>query len=121
MAKTVKITADNGISIIDIPWNLKNFEDAIGAECIESVKTQRMYDLFGTMIVLIVDESDHVGKRQENRAASYLYGIDRHGYAIAGDVIFGLMEGPEILPPENPESLMQFLIRKFPYLQGDVS
>ena len=58
MAKTIKITVGNEISVIEIPdWSLKEKAKAIGAEYLEIVRTQRMYDLFGDMVVMIVDDS----------------------------------------------------------------
>ena len=63
MAKTVRITTDNRISVLDIPWNLDKWEAAIGADCTEIVRTKRMLDFFGERIVMIVDESGSVKHR----------------------------------------------------------
>ena len=48
-----------------------------------------------------------------NPVASFLYGSDLHGSIIAGDVLFGVMRGPDILPPDNPELLKFFLLDHF--------
>ena len=46
MAKTVKITTDNRISVVEVPWDVEAQGEMIGADCTETVKTRRMYDLF---------------------------------------------------------------------------
>ncbi len=118
MVKTVKITAGNQISVVKLPsWSLKARAKEIDAEYIEIVKTKRMYDLFGEMVVIIVDDSGLVENKQVNPCASYLYGADQHGEIIAGDVLLGVQKGLEVLPPDHPEELLKFLILKFPMLQ----
>lgn len=116
MAKTVKITTDNKISIVEIPWSYKSQKKEIGAECTEIVKTQIMYNLFCETIVMIVDESGAVKDREINTVASMLYGIMNHGCPIHGDIIFGFQNGPDVLPIEDPEKLMATLIKEFPIL-----
>lgn len=114
MIKTVKMTTDDTISILELPaWNLEEWEKAIGADCTEIVKTQLMLDLFGEMVVMIVDESGLCKNLHQNRVASFLYGC---GCPIAGDVIFGLLDGPDVLPPESAGSLLQTLKFNFPLL-----
>lgn len=110
MVKTVKITTDNEISIVELSrWDISTMEAAIGARCTEAVKTQRMLDLFQDSIVMIVDESGKMDNKPDNLVASMLYGVDIHGCTIAGDVIFAVRRGPDDLPPENPELLKSFL------------
>ncbi len=116
MAKTVKITTDNHISVVEIPWDVKAQGEAIGTDCTENVKTQRMYELFKDYVVMIVDESGLIKNRPDNPAASYLYGADLHGCTIAGDVLFGIQRGPEILPPDDAEAMKNFLMQQFPGL-----
>ena len=59
MAKTVKITSKNTIAVVELPsWDVETQGREIGADCTETVKTQRMYDLFKDTIVMIVDESE---------------------------------------------------------------
>lgn len=120
MVKTVKITTDNKISVVELSkWDISTMEAAIGADCTEAVKTQRMLDLFQDSIVMIVDESGKVKKRPDNLVASFLYGADQHGCTIAGDVIFAVRRGPDDLPPENPELLKFFLKEYFPALREE--
>ena len=116
MAKTVKITTDNHISVVEVPWNVEAQVEMIGADCTETVKTQRMYDLLKDYVVMIVDESGLIKNRPDNLVASYLYGTDIHGCTIAGDVLFGIQRGPEILHPDDAEAMKNFLMQKFPGL-----
>ena len=116
MAKTVRITTDNHISVVEVPWDVEAQGEMIGADCTETVKTQRMYDLFKDYVVMIVDEAGLINNRP---AASYLYGADLHGCTIAGDVLFGIQRGPEIRPPDDAEAMKNFLMRKFPGLSEE--
>lgn len=116
MAKTVKITTDNQIKIVDIPWGISDWETAIEADCTELVRTKIMYDLFREHIVMIVDESGAVKEKAVNLVASYLYGSQNHGYCIHGDVLLGLQEGPDTRPLENAELVKFFLKENFPVL-----
>lgn len=118
MVKTVKVTTDNEIFLVELSkWDISTMEAAIGAGCTEAVKTQRMFDLFQDSIVMIVDESGKVNKKPDNLVASILYGADQHGCTIAGDVIFAVRRGPNDLPPETPELLEFFLKDHFPMLR----
>lgn len=120
MVKTVKITTDNEISIVELSrWDISTMGAAIEADCTEGVKTQWMADLFQDSIVMIVDESGYIKNRPDNLVASILYGVDIHGCAIAGDVIFAVRRGPDDLPPENPELLKFFLKDHFPMLREE--
>ena len=118
MAKTVKITTNNKISVVDIPWGLDGWYEAIGGGCdiVETVKTQRMFDLFKMPILMIVDEEGIIREQDLNLAASILYGMDRHGSPIVGDVIFGVPSGEDIIPPW-PEMVKAVLMDEFPFLE----
>ena len=115
LVKTVKITTENRISVVELPsWSLKNREKELHADCIETVKTQRMYELFGDMVVMLVDESGLIQNKPLNACASWLYGADQHGSFIVGDVLLGMQRGSDILPPDYPERLLRL---KFPMIQ----
>lgn len=110
--------ADNKISVEELPnWSLGSWEKAIGADCTETVKTQIMYDLFREPVVMIVDESGLVKNREVNAVGSFLYGIQNHGTPIVRDIIFGLQNGPEILPLADAELVKFFLKDHFPLLE----
>lgn len=118
MVKTVKITTENRVSVVELPsWSLKNREKELHADYIETVKTQRMYELFGDMVVMLVDESGLIQNKPLNACASWLYGADQHGSFIVGDVLLGIQRGSDVLPADHPEELLKFLTLKFPMLQ----
>lgn len=117
MAQTVRVTVDNKIEVLDIPWSLDEWEKAIGAECTEKVHTHIMASLFRDSIVMIVDESGIIKHRPVNRLASELYGVKAHGNWIHGDVLFAKWRGPDIYPLENAEIVKFFLKDNFPYLE----
>lgn len=117
MVNTVKVTTENRISVEQLPdWSLEEQEQILGAQCTESVKTKRMFDLFGKTYVLIVDESGHDKNLPINPLASYMYGADCHGIPIVGDVIFGIMRESNIDPLDDAEGLKSFLLMRFPFL-----
>lgn len=118
MVKVVKVTTDNKIQIVELQnWSYKCQEDAIGADCVEHVKTQIMRDLFQDTTCMLVDESGAVKGLPINRLASELYGVQRHGTPIHGDVIFAEQHGPDILPHSSPNLLLFFLKDNFKYLK----
>lgn len=121
MAKTVKITTDNKISVVDIPWTREEWYEVIGGGCdiVETVKTQRMFDLFRTPILMIIDEEGLIREQELNLVASLLYGMDEHGHPIVGNVIFGVPSGPDIYPLEDPETIKGILMEAYPRLEEE--
>lgn len=58
--KTVKITTDNKISVIDVDLNdFRSIQQAIGGY-FETVKTQKMFDYFKHPMMFLVDEEGHI-------------------------------------------------------------
>lgn len=54
--KTIKITTDNKLSIIDVDFDdYRDIQKAVGCECFETVKTQRLFDFFGGPVLFCVD------------------------------------------------------------------
>lgn len=117
--KTVRITTDDKIKVIDIPWNLEGWENAIGADCTENVYTRIMYQLFLDRIIMIVDGSEAAKHRPVNKVASYLYGAQEHGSYICGDVLFARQNGPDTVPLENAELVKFFLKDHFRILEDE--
>ena len=118
MIKTIKITVENQILVVELPdWSYKEKAKAIGAECHEIVRTQRMYDLFGDSVVMIVDDSGFIENKPMNLVASYFYGADEHGYTIAGDILLGVERSPYNFPLSHPETRKRLLIERFPMLR----
>lgn len=110
MVRTVRVTTDNKVSILELQnWSYWEQEKAIGADCIEHVRTKRIFDFLGDDVVMIVDESGLIKNRPDNLIASFLYGADMHHSPIAGDVIFGIRKREDVYPPDNPELIEKVL------------
>lgn len=81
--KTIKITADNLLSVIDINLNdYREVQKALDCDFFESVKTEPM--------MIFVDESGLIKGLPVNAVGSVLYGTPEHGYPICGDIIFAV-------------------------------
>lgn len=113
--KTVKVTTDNIVSIIDVDFdNYKDIQRAIGGGHFETVHTTRMQTVFeDESLIMIVDESGRLKNLPENMLGSVLYGTARHGNPIVGDIIFAKISGENIVGPDDPEGLMQTMFRYF--------
>lgn len=88
--KTLKITTDNKISIIDLDFDHKSLREEVGGY-VELVRTQKLRDYFKTKVVMIVDEEGLVKNLPVNPMGCYFYDTDKHGNPIVGDVILGGM------------------------------
>ena len=92
--KTLKITTDNKISIVDVDFkDFRSIQQAVGGY-FETVKTRKMWDYFKAPVIMLVDEEGLIKGLSCNAVASVFYGIEEHGCMIAGDAIFAL-EGAE--------------------------
>ena len=117
MVKTIKITTGNQISIVELlDWGLKEKAKAIGAEYLEIVRTKRMYDFFGDMVVMLIDDLGFAENKPVNQVASYFYGVDEHGGIIAGDILLGVERSPYNFPLKYPEAVKRLLMERFPSL-----
>lgn len=95
--KTLKITTDNKISIVDVDFkDFRSIQQAVGGY-FETVKTRKMWDYFKAPVIMLVDEEGLIKGLSCNAVASVFYGIEEHGCMIAGDVIFGLVLGEDII------------------------
>lgn len=96
MARGLKITTDNKISIIDI--DLSDYREilkAIGGSCsiFESVGTQWLQQYFRQPVRMLVDEEGLIYDLDLNVVGSWFYGYEEHGSPIVGNIlIFGLLE-----------------------------
>lgn len=116
--KTLKITTDNKISIIDVDLDdHKTLRRAIGGY-IEIVHTGIMHEYFKTPVLMIVDEEGLIKNRPANPVASYFYGVRNHNQIIAGDVIFAISLGENMtgLGERDSEQWMQKMLNDFPIL-----
>ena len=113
--KTVKVTTDNIVSIIDVDFdNYKDIQRAIGGGHFETVHTTRMQAVFeDESLIMIVDESGRLKNLPENMLGSALYGTARHGNPIVGDIIFAKISGENIVGPDDPEGLALTMFRYF--------
>ena len=116
MVRTIKITTGCRVSVTELlDWDLKERARELDAEFIEIVRTKRMHDLFRNPVVMMVDDSGLIRNKPVNPFASFLYA--EYGGIIAGDVLLGIQQGPDILPPDDPEGMLRFLTERFPALQ----
>ncbi len=118
--KTIKITADNKISIIDVDFdNYKAIQKVIGGY-IETVKTQKMFDYFGRPVLMLVDEDGYEKQLSGNAVGSFMYDFEKYGLPILGDIIFAQpagMYGEDMEGIGEPEETMQMLMQRFSFLE----
>lgn len=124
MGNAVRITTDNKISVMDItPFEREGWYKAIGGGCdiVERVKTQRMFELLKMPVLMLVDEEGHWRGQEINLAASLLYGVKEHGNPIAGNVIFAIPDGPDLLPlsEEDAWRIKDVLMKAFMFLKEE--
>ena len=120
--KTLKITTDNKISIVDVDFkDFRSIQQAVGGY-FETVRTQKLWDYFKAPAIMLVDEGGLIKGLSYNAVASTFYGIEEHGCMIADDVIFGLVLGEDIIGFGNRDSeqWMEKMLKDFPVLKrGD--
>lgn len=120
--KTLKITTDNKISIIDLDFDHKSLREEVGGY-VELVRTQKLLDYFKTKVVMIVDEEGLVKNLPVNPMGCYFYDTNKHGNLIVGDVILGLLVGFDMdvigLGDRDAEQWMEKMLKDFPVLQKE--
>ncbi len=117
--KTVKVTTDNVVSVIDIDFNdFRSIKESIGGY-FEVVRTSKMAEYFGCSIIFLADEEGHIKQLPINRLGSYLYDTERHGWPIAGDIIFAMPYGEYILGLGNADALAKRLLNDFTFLKEE--
>lgn len=117
--KTIKITTNNKVSIIDINLNdFHSIQKVIGGY-FETVKTQKMWDYFKQPMIFLCDEEGHIKNLPLNRFGSWLYDTERHGWPIAGDIILAVPDGECIAGLENTEGIKRKLLEDFKYLEEE--
>ncbi len=119
--KTIKISADNKISIVDVDFDdYKAIQREIGGY-IETVKTQKMFDYFGRPVLMLVDEDGYMKNLEINTVGSFLYDLERHGLPVLGDIIFCQPAGEYGKDMEGigePEETMKMLMQRFGFLEA---
>lgn len=113
--KTVKVTTDNIVSIIDVDFDdNKDIQRAIGGGYFETVHTTRMQAVFeDESLIMIVDESGRLKNLPENMLGCVLYGTYNHGNPIVGDLIFARIRGEDIVGLDDAEKLKQYILQLF--------
>ena len=93
--KTLKITTDNKIRMIDINMSdYKAIQKELGGH-FETVHTKLMYEYYKAPVIMLVDEEGLWKRLPLNVVGSYFYGTQEHGNPIAGDVLLALVVGED--------------------------
>lgn len=119
--KTVKITTDNAVSVIDVDFNdFRSIQKAIGG-CFETIKTQKMYDYFKQPMMFLADEEGLLKQLPLNQLGSNFYDTERHGWPIVGDIILAVPDGEYILGLDDAEAMKTQLMNDFDFLEEEIS
>ena len=115
--KTIKISTNNEVSVIDVDFNdFRSIKNAIGGY-FETVKTQKMWDYFKRPMMFLADGEGHLKKLPLNQLGSYFYDTERHGWPIAGDIILAVPFGEYIIGIDDVEVLKLKLLKDFKFLK----
>lgn len=113
--KTLKISANNEISIIDVNFDdFRSIQKALGGY-FETVHTAKMGNYFRGPVIMLVDEDGHFKNLPLNRFGSWMYDTQRHGCPILGDVILAEAHCEGITAVQEPEKLMEKLLDDFKF------
>lgn len=118
--KTVKISTDNRVSVIEVDFNdFHSIQQAVGG-CFETVHTRQMFQYFKQPISMRVDEDGHYKKLPYNRLGCFFYETTAHGWPILGDFILAIPEGENFYGLPYAEEMKKQLLRDFNFLEeGD--
>ena len=117
--KTVKITTDNQIRIVDIDFeNIRAIQREVGGY-IEAVYTTTIREYFQRIgvdekTILLVDEEGRIKELPRNLFGSILY----PGY-ICGDVLLAKVVGEDIVGVDAPGLVEKRLLEDFKFLRRD--
>lgn len=117
--KTLKITTDNKIRMIDINMSdCKAIQKELGGY-FETVHTKLMYEYFKAPVIMLVDEEGRCKCLPLNVVGSYFYGTQEHGNPIAGDVLLALVVGEDFtgFTESDARQWMDKLLNDFPVLE----
>lgn len=114
--KTIKITTDNKISIIDVDFgDYKAMQKAVGGY-VETVSTEQMYDFFKRPVIMLVDEEGRMKELELNVIGTVFNGM----VPIVGDIVLAQpvgMYGEDMEGIGEPEETMQMLMQRFSFLE----
>lgn len=117
--KTLKITTDNRIRMIDINMDdCKAIQKELGGY-FETVHTKLMYEYFKAPVIMLVDEEGRCKCLPLNVVGSYFYGTQEHGNPIAGDVLLALVVGEDFtgFTESDARQWRDKLLNDFPVLE----
>ena len=98
MAKTIKITSNNEIYVIDVDFDdFRSIQKAVGG-MFETVRASRLTAYFGKPVMMLVDEEGILKQLPLNRTGSRFY-----GYPIVGDFILAVPVHEDIVAPDAEE------------------
>lgn len=112
--KTVKVTTDNVVSVIDIPFVLGAIEKEVGGY--EHVHTQKLRSYFGGPVVMIVDDDGIRKNKPINKLGCVFYGTAIHENPIVGDLIFATIKGEDVIGLQDAEEVKRRLLKDFKFL-----
>lgn len=112
--KTIKIAADNKISIIDVDFgDYKAMQKAVGGY-VEAVSTERMYDFFKRPVIMLVDKEGRMKELELNIIGTVFNGM----VPIVGDVVLAQPVGMYREDMEGigePEETLEMLVERFKF------
>ena len=117
--KTLKITTDNKICMIDINMSdYKAIQKELGGY-FETVHAKIMYEYFKAPVIMLVDEEGRCKCLPLNVVGSYFYGTQEHDNPIAGDVLLALVVGEDFtgFTESDARQWMDKLLNDFPILE----
>lgn len=116
--KTVKVTTDNVVSVLDIDFGLHSLQTEVGGS-IETVHAQKLRSYFGGPVMMIVDEEGILKEKPVNRLGCFFYGTAIHENPIAGDLIFATAKGDDLIGLRDAEEVKQRLLKNFRFLREE--
>lgn len=115
--KTVKVTTDNCVSVIEVNFqDFRSIQQAVGG-CFETVHTEQMFRYFKQPMLMLVDEDGYCKGLEINRLGSFFYGMSEHGWPILGDFILAVPDGEDLCGLEDAEDMKEKLLEDFSFLQ----
>lgn len=114
--KTIKIAADNKISIIDVDFgDYKAMQKAVGGY-VEAVSTEQMYDFFKRPVIMLVDKEGRMKELELNVIGTVFNGMA----PIVGDIVLAQPAGEYGEDMEGigePEETLEMLMERFRFLE----
>lgn len=114
--KTIKTTAHNKISIIDVDFgDYKAMQKAVGGY-VEAVATEQMYDFFKRPVIMLVDKEGRMKELELNIIGTVFNGM----VPIVGDIVLAQPAGEYGEDMEGigePEETMKMLMQRFSFLE----